>query len=134
MKKGFSLIELVIVIAIIGLLSSMLFPNFAGIQVKAKETSLKAIAHSIQISIESYCMTNGTYPEGTDLHITELVSILQESGDMIKTPQNPFTNSAHAASDTSGKITYTYNSDDNHYLINTYGSNNTNIILALENI
>ena len=39
MKNGFTLLELLIVIAIIGTLSTVMFPNFLGAQDKAKEVA-----------------------------------------------------------------------------------------------
>ena len=39
MKKGFTIIELVIVIAVIGILSAVLIPTFSGVTKKAKESN-----------------------------------------------------------------------------------------------
>ena len=40
-KKGFTIVELVIVIAVIGILSAVLIPTFSGLVNKAKETALQ---------------------------------------------------------------------------------------------
>ena len=38
-KKGFTIVELVIVIAVIGILAGVLIPTFSGIQQSAKESA-----------------------------------------------------------------------------------------------
>ena len=46
-KKGFTLVELVIVIAVIAILSAILIPTFGSIMSDAKETSAKADLKSV---------------------------------------------------------------------------------------
>lgn len=41
-KKGFTIVELVVVIAVIAILSAVLIPTFSGITGRAKEEALKA--------------------------------------------------------------------------------------------
>jgi prepilin-type N-terminal cleavage/methylation domain-containing protein len=133
-KKGFTLIEIVMVLAIIGIISSMIFPNFSTVQTKAKETSLKSTCHTIQVALESYFLTNANYPNGNNLHIADLLTILQNSGELINPPQNPFTNKTFSSSDSSGKITYTYEPETNIYTIIAKGINNQQTIFTLQNI
>ena len=40
-KKGFTVVELVIVIAVIAILSAVLIPTFVGLSNRAKETALR---------------------------------------------------------------------------------------------
>ena len=41
-KKGFTIVELVIVIAVIGILSAILIPTFANLTTQAQQTALKS--------------------------------------------------------------------------------------------
>ena len=47
LKKGFTIVELVIVIAVIAILSAVLIPTFGGVVADAKEAALKADAKAI---------------------------------------------------------------------------------------
>jgi type II secretion system protein G len=61
-RKGFTLIEILVVIGIIGLLAVFLVPNLLGAQDRAKETAVKAVMHSLQLAVEAYNMENDSYP------------------------------------------------------------------------
>ena len=61
--KGFTLIELMIVVVIIGVLAAIAIPNFISMQDRAKEGSVKSNMHTVQLAIEDYAVQNdGTYP------------------------------------------------------------------------
>jgi len=64
-EQGFTLIELMVVIVIIGILIGVALPNFMGAQDKAKISSVKANMHALQLGVEQYAGDNyGNYPNG----------------------------------------------------------------------
>ena len=62
MKKAFTLIELLIVVAIIGILAAIAVPNFLNAQSRAKLARTYADLKSIQTAIGAYAVDNNSAP------------------------------------------------------------------------
>jgi len=60
-KKGFTLIELMIVVAILGILAAIAIPNFMRFQAKSKQSEAKTNLGAIGTTAESYRSENDTY-------------------------------------------------------------------------
>ena len=93
-ERGFTLIELMIVVVIIGILVGIAVPNFTSMQGRAKEASVKGNMHTLQLAMEDYSVLHsGTYPVAAD---KAAVKALFPSGAW---PNNPFTGAALADAD-----------------------------------
>ena len=63
MKKGFTLIELMIVISIISMISAIVIPKYSNVTSEAKVANVQANLSNLNTAIEMYKLKNGTYPE-----------------------------------------------------------------------
>ena len=90
-SKGFTLIELMIVVVIIGILAAIAIPNFVAMQDRAREGSVKANMHSYQLAIEDFAVkNNGVYPVAGD----NAAVLANMPGGLY--PVNPFTGARDA--------------------------------------
>ncbi len=65
-ERGFTLVELMVVIVIIGLLATVVMVNVMPSQDKAMATKAKADIATLEQAMEMYRLDNLTYPSGSD--------------------------------------------------------------------
>ena len=61
-RQGFTLIEMIVVIAIIGLLAAILFPVFSTAREKARQTKCKSQLMQLVTALNQFRQANGRYP------------------------------------------------------------------------
>lgn len=82
---GFTLIELMIVMAIVGVLAVVAVPSFVGAIRQAREAVLKEDLHVLRAAIDSYTMDKQKAPQSLD-------DLIQD-GYLKEIPQDPMTRS-----------------------------------------
>ena len=80
---GFTLLELLIVIVIIGILALLIIPNITSAPKKARDTQRKTDIQAIRKGLEEYFVNNNAYP-------TDLNTLTGGSAPIMKTvPADP---------------------------------------------
>ena len=132
LNKGFSLIELAVVLMIMGLLASLVMPKLGNIVDIAKVQTLKSIGHTTQMGIESYQLMYGTYPIQSQDNLALFTTL--KSGDSLSAiPINPYTGHPYEQAATDGKVNYIYDAASQSYQLSVYGAQNSKVIMTVSN-
>jgi prepilin-type N-terminal cleavage/methylation domain-containing protein len=95
-QRGFTLVELMIVIVIIGILAAIAIPNFLSMQDKAREGAVRANMHMFQVTAEDYSVQNdGFYADAA----SSVVALMPATGIIFANPFDRSTGSGAAWED-----------------------------------
>ena len=101
-RKGFMLLELIIVVAIIGILTAVAIPNLVGLTDEAKVSKIQSDLSTIGTAMEVYHVKKGgAYP--ADL------SVLAGDNGYLKTVPKPPTGAGTYTVGSKGEVTCTFN-------------------------
>ena len=113
-EKGFTIIELLVVITVIAILVGIAIPRFKGMQDEANQSKAKAELRVLQTAIESYYMnqTPNAYPSTTT---TLCASYLNSASPLFvgEVLYDPFRSSA--------EYRYYLSSNGDYYVVFSYG-------------
>jgi len=73
-NNGYTLIELLTVISIMGILTAIIYTSFSSAQARSRDQKRVSDVSTIQLALENYFNKNGRYPTSTDVLVPVFLS------------------------------------------------------------
>ena len=105
-KEGFTLIELMIVVAIIGILAAIAIPNFMAYQCKAKQSEAKSNLGNARTAQEAYYAERDTYGALSNVGFSVNTTEARYTYTMSNADTNSFTIQATSNLDKDAAVDY----------------------------
>ena len=118
--SAFTLIELLIVVAIIAILAAIAVPNFLEAQTRAKISRAENDMRTLAVALEAYRLDNNAYiPHSNDVY--EFNPLTSPIAYITSVPQCPFAEILNKRSDLYGMSAMNYHMEDLPYHIQGWG-------------
>jgi len=121
-KSGFTLVEILIVVVILGILAAIVIPQFSDASTEAKTSSLASDLQTIRSQIELYKIQHNDNPPTLAGFVAQMTAKTDVAGAvgtdfgpyMREVPVEPFSNSAAVAA-TGATVGWCYDQTDGNF-------------------
>ena len=125
MRRGFTIIEMIVVVAVIAFLISIAVPAFTALSNQAKQVKVDGDLHVMKLALDTYNMRNGRFPEddveqGQTALLAESISVLESYR------YDPF------AADNSTRYEYLLSSNGEYYVVYSVGKDHAGAMTISE--
>ena len=113
-NQGFTIVELLIVIVVIGILALLVITTYSGIQAKARNSKRQSDVKSLQTQLEAFFSQNGYYPSLGDMNGSAWLGTNMKSLDQnaLIDPSNPTQSKTLVASPAAKSYSYKVTQSD----------------------
>lgn len=109
-QAGFTLIELIVVVAILGILTAILIPNFVRARSSSKLATCQLDLRNIAAGLELYYVENQSYPP-----VANWDSSLIAGGYMRAVPRSPMDQASYGYATNAGQNSFVLSDGPNKY-------------------